>query len=48
MDSAKYRNILEHVKGQSYPDRFSKNGKLIMVSKDCPTIGEHVVVLFMT
>ena len=30
MDSAKYRNILEHVKGQNYPEGFSKNEKLIL------------------
>ena len=30
MDSAKYRNILEYVKSQSYPAGFSKNQKLIL------------------
>ena len=30
MDSAKYRNILEYVKGQNYPESFSKNEKLIL------------------
>ena len=30
MDYAKYRNILENVKGQNYPEGFSKNEKLIL------------------